>query len=750
MDGETDQTSGSSRWSSVALIALLIVATLSSAGLYVFARDPYSENEIRRLIKESYIHRRPGGGRLYQAEYSPLSAAPAAQTDLSKAQILLLRYPNSETKQRLQALLYLASDNWQEYIESALHFSTEILKDPDVLNNLGTCYLALSEKEPIYLVKALEQFERVAELKPDAAEPRFNLIVTYRRLRLHRLAEQAFEKYKSIDSASAWYRELTDSNPEDKSLLLDELGRSVENNDVHGAEQLFEKNPDFFRQLIRRFGSVDTATSPAVLHFVASEMERRYSDKTFSAMLAPLFNRSREATITLRQFVIKGAELYLQGDLPGSLKAYARAKEIAEHTDSLFDDLWIELNEVDTQIRAGEFESARKTLHNIVSVSRKNGFRWLLGKALSVYGSSLKLTATYKEMLELVSEANRIFTDLNAPTDRIRPLYYLAGYEYMAGDLDAASRLALECLRLTNDEDSFRISELDWLIGFILYNKGLIDEAVLFEKESLDRSQKLPNTNVQATTAVTLVQLYESISDDKQANEYVSIADQAFHNMSPGFDQTKVERWLGIVKAKIALKEKRYPEAKQLLERNIDIYSRQPFGKTWLELKSLTLLAQTNSEMGQTGEAARRFREAIEIVENDDHYLQSEKLRVKFDDTRRDLYDSAVEFEYKRSAPDAAWNHLQSYRSKLFIEFLAQFDPNVERVHAEALDRSHVQKLIPADAQVVEYALLRDPAAGPIVDLGDFQGSVHGALGSSRAGRRRIQSPKGPSRTPEP
>src|SRR2546425_2781545 len=341
MDGETDQTSGSSRWSSVALIALLIVATLSSAGLYVFARDPYSENEIRRLIKESYIHRRPGGGRLYQAEYSPLSAAPAAQTDLSKAQILLLRYPNSETKQRLQALLYLASDNWQEYIESALHFSTEILKDPDVLNNLGTCYLALSEKEPIYLVKALEQFERVAELKPDAAEPRFNLIVTYRRLRLHRLAEQAFEKYKSIDSASAWYRELTDSNPEDKSLLLDELGRSVENNDVHGAEQLFEKNPDFFRQLIRRFGSVDTATSPAVLHFVASEMERRYSDKTFSAMLAPLFNRSREATITLRQFVIKGAELYLQGDIPRSLKAYARAKEIAEHTDSLFDDLWM-------------------------------------------------------------------------------------------------------------------------------------------------------------------------------------------------------------------------------------------------------------------------------------------------------------------------------------------------------------------------------------------------------------------------
>ena len=708
MESETDQTSGSSRWSSVALIALLIVATLSLAGLYVFARDPYSENEIRRLIKESYVRRRPGGGRLYQAEYSPLSAAPTGQTDLSKAQILLLRYPNSETKQRLQALLYLASDNWQEYIEFALHFSAEILKDPGVLNNLGTCYLALSEKEPIYLMNALEQFERVAELKPDAAEPRFNLIVTYRRLHLHRLAEEAFEKYKSIDSASAWYRELTHSNPEDKSLLLDQLKLSVENNDMHGAERLFEKNPDLFRQLVRRYGSAETATSPAVLHFVASEMERRYGDKTFSAMLAPLFTGSRQATITLRQFVTKGAALYLQGDLPGSLKAYAQAKEIAEQTNSFFDGLWIELNEVDTQVRAGEFETARKTLQHIVSLSRENGFLWLMGKALSVYGSTLRLTATYKEMLELVSEANRIFTDLNAPTDRIRPLYYLAAYEYLAGDLDEGSKLALECLRLTNDEDSLRISELDWLIGFILYNKGLFEEAVLFEKESLDQGKKLPNTNVLATTAITLAQLYESISDDKQANQYVSIADQAFRKMSPGLDQTKVERWLGIVKAKIAMKEKRYSEAKQLLERNIDIYSRQPFGKTWLESNSLTLLAQTNSEMGQTGKAARRFREAIEIIENDDHYLQSEKLRVKFDDTRRDLYDSAVEFEYKRNAPDAAWNHLQSYRSKLFIEFLAQFDPNVERVHAETLDRLHVQKLIPANAQVVEYALLQD------------------------------------------
>ena len=125
-------------------------------------------------------------------------------------------------------------------------------------------------------------------------------------------------------------------------------------------------------------------------------MQRRYGDKTFSAMLAPLLTEDRETTIALRQFVTQGAELLVKGDLTASLKTYAEAEKLAEQTDSLFDRLWIDLNKVDTQIRAGQFDPARETLHRIVSVSRQNGFRWLIGKALAIYGSTLRLTATYK------------------------------------------------------------------------------------------------------------------------------------------------------------------------------------------------------------------------------------------------------------------------------------------------------------------------------------------------------------------
>ncbi|MBI4473341.1 MAG: CHAT domain-containing protein, partial [Acidobacteria bacterium] len=106
--------------------------------------------------------------------------------------------------------------------------------------------------------------------------------------------------------------------------------------------------------------------------------------------------------------------------------------------------------------------------------------------------------------------------------------------------------------------------------------------------------------------------------------------------------------------------------------------------------------------------AKTRFREAIELVENDGRFLQSEKLRLAFDDERRELYDSAISFEYDHGSREDSWTYLQKYRAKLFLDFLAQFDPEIERVRGRALDRSVVQKLVGKDLEIIEYVLLKD------------------------------------------
>jgi CHAT domain-containing protein len=403
-----------------------------------------------------------------------------------------------------------------------------------------------------------------------------------------------------------------------------------------------------------------------------------------------------------------GASLYQDGNFPESLAEYDEAAKLARTADSTFDHLWIDLNRVDTEIRLGKFDSARETLARLIPLASENGLLWMKAKGLSVYGSTLRLTSSYGEMLNLLSKADAEFIHIEAPHDRIRVLYYLAAYRYFGGDQEQALRLAVECLGLLNDGDAVRISTLDWLIGSILYRRGMPEKSLLFAKESVEQNRGGSYANgIEVLATITLAELHQSLSQPALAEEYLSHAEEAFRSVPQGFDHIRFELMLGNVKAKAKMNGGKYDEAESLLQRNLDIYYQQPFSATPLLSQSLKLLAQLYSKAGRIQEASRKFTEAIDVVERDGEYLKSEVLRVKFDDERRDLYDSAIEFEFKNGSLDAAWTYLQRYRAKLFLEFLAAFNPDIN-VARTGLSRGGIQQRISKDTQVVEYALLKD------------------------------------------
>jgi CHAT domain-containing protein len=212
---------------------------------------------------------------------------------------------------------------------------------------------------------------------------------------------------------------------------------------------------------------------------------------------------------------------------------------------------------------------------------------------------------------------------------------------------------------------------------------------------------------VEVTASIALAQLYESTAQYELADQYMDIAEQALPKIEAEFDRAIDQIRLGLVKAKSNIHQSRYVEAENLLQDNLDIYSRQPFSATPLLSQSLMLLAELYSQTGRIKEAGLKFTEAINVVEKDDEYLKSEVLRVKFDDERRELYDSAIDFEFRNGSVDAAWTYLQKYRAKLFLEFMAAFNPGLEPARSK-VERTEVQALIPKDTQIVEYALLKD------------------------------------------
>jgi CHAT domain-containing protein len=682
----------------------LIVAAFGSVAVFLFARDTFSAYQLHQLIDGAYSSQRPGGGRLSGAAYAPVRTA-VEHPDLGRAQILLLRQPDSKIRQKLQGLLYLAAGNWEQFVESNKEPALQAARDAVSLNNLGASYLALSERNPRFFLNAQDAFQHSLELDPKFIEPLFNLVLVYRKLHFPKLAEEKLRQYSALDGKSSWYRELTNNKGIDEAAILDQIGRAVDSNNLPEAERLFDANPELCRRAALQYSSSTEEESPALLHFIAAQMERRYGDRTFSAMMAPLFTDAREKTLAMRELVIQGGKAYAQTDYHESLAAYDRAAQLAAQTGFLFDHLWIDLNKVDTLIRLGEFEEARKPLEQLIASSRKEGFIWLAARGLAIYGSTKKLTARYEDMISLLTEADQTFVNLEAPHDRIRVLYYLAAYRYLGGDQDGALSLALECLRLTSDDDSIRVPALDWLISAILYRQGTREKAVLFAKESVDRSHEFPG--LESSSAASLSDLYESMSKKDLADRYLKVADDALKRVPPSFDRDKAALLLATVKARSEIHRKQYDQAESVLRENLEIYSQQPFNAEPHLSQSLMLLAQVYAETGRTHEAAKKYNEAIDVVENDDQYLKSEGLRVKFDDSRRELYDSAIEFEFNNGAAEAAWTYLQKYRAKLFLEFLVAFNPGIEQTRIKS-DPASIQRRMPKGTQIVEYALLKD------------------------------------------
>jgi CHAT domain-containing protein len=694
------------RWAIGTVLVLIVTVPATISLYYVLSRDRIND-QVRRIVQDAYSAQRPGGGRLWEASYQPLNTRPTLKPEVGTAQLLLLRQPDSKTRQRLQGLVYLAAGNWQQFTEISKYDSLNYEQDALALNNLGASFLGLSDKDPAFLVKALDAFEAAEKLAPSAPEPAFNLVITYRKLRLEHLADEMLRRYTALDSNSRWHQELVDLRKVDEAEVVEHLKTLVENGNVVEAQRIFDANVELCRRLARQYSSSNELEFQQLLTFIGDQMERRYGDQTFTAMVKPLSGPQRELTLAIRQYINQGAELYTQRNYAKSLRAYVEARKLAARSDSMFDHLWLDVNEVDTRIRLGEFKTARRSLAELAVSTRQQGYIWLTARILSMYGSSVNLTDSYTEMLNLVSESDKTFTSLDAPSDRIRGLYYLAFYNYAAGDQDQALRLGLECLQLTNKDDHTRISTLDWLIGFALYRQAPGARAVPFEQEAVEQSERVQDPGVTATTAATLAQLYLSLSEQDSAEQALKRAEGYLEKMADGFDKVRTELLVNIAEARIALAKKQYAKAESVLDSNLKLYAKQPFHATPLVSPTLMLLARTYEETDRKGYAAEKFNKAIELVENDDQYLQTEKLRVKFDDERRELYDSAIDFEYKDGSPDAAWTYLQRYRAKLFLEFLAQLNPNIEKTRTK-LDRSRVQQMIPKDTQIIEYALLKD------------------------------------------
>ncbi|HET9218733.1 MAG TPA: CHAT domain-containing protein, partial [Terriglobia bacterium] len=587
----------------------------------------------------------------------------------------------------------------------------------ETLNDLGVVYLGLGEENATNYFRAAALFERSARAEPRSPAPHFNASVALRMAEIHHLADREVSEFQRLQSVPLWKVEQRPAGPPAASTLIDRL-RRVLSSDLKSARSLLDQHSLQYRKAALDYAlnpRDHAGTDPAMI-FILSHFATASADQTAKAILAPLQSANREQVLMARRLVQRGIQAYFEGRSKESLQLYDQAEDAIQHTGSMFDALWIKLKRADAQLRLlrtnpqerlFDLAAARNGIDEVVAGSSAHHFEWLLGHALVSRSAALSSVAEYDESLVILEEAVQRLSAFGAADDLSRPLNYMASLYAIAGDYERSLDTAYQTLRLTPPNDYIRRAQLYWLVGLDLYRMGFTSYAKHLMEQAVQQANASHNPAVISFIVPYLALYHVWGGDYRSAEQLMDQLNTVRARMEPS-DRFTADLSFNLLCAEIAIHQTDIPGAKECLDRNLEILTSQPRPAPEYFAETLLQLAEVYSAQDRFDLAREQLFKAIEVVEANDASLAAIVLRMSFENQRRKIYERAISFEYKHGSMNTAWGYVQRYRSKLFLEFLRQTNAGVAGIRERVVDRDEVQRLIPADMQVVEFVLLED------------------------------------------
>jgi len=664
-----------------------------------------AQTQTRRLLLEFLAVQPSAGSRLAGMPYRDSAAVKSSQ--LSQLDLLpLATNGTSPSQRRLLSLLHIFDGQWRNAEHLLNKLAIELPGDAAIQNDLGVVQMALAASEPRAWLKAVQQFKLASAAQPDLPEPKFNLILVYRRLGLHRLEAATTEEYRKIEPVSPWHAAIR--APGADAIKPNSLVTKVNAMRADEISVIVAEHPEESRRLLLDYAFHPLLPIPRNYERIAVELSNLYGDATTKLALAPISTEQSADVLRARSLVEMGRELYFHGDFDGSRKVYAQAQAYVSRTNSIFDRLWVEINDADSMSRMLNFAGAGEALQDAVKKSRAYRLQWLLAGALSAFGSDPQVSGRFPDTVSRLEEAVRIYRDIGEGPESARPLYYLAVYNYIARNLEESLNCALKSLKITDTADDVRLSQLHWLISNILYAMGYSEMATYFNEQAMDHAKKVGNPGLIASMSSQLASLYLLSSRNEMAAEQIETSAKSVQHMLSDGDRHVAELSLNLVRARLLLATGDFSSAEKTVRKNIDFVSRNLTASHTIAPQSSVVLAKALAAQGKVQEAALEFQNAIKLVEAGQDSLTSLTFQISFDQQRRQVYESAIGFEYGRDNCEESWNLMQGYKAKLFLDVLGKFETPANPHEAARLSRSQVASRIPENVQLIDYGVLSD------------------------------------------
>jgi len=679
--------------------------------------DGAIESRLHRVLGDLYDARDFAGGRLAGFPYRS-RGGDSVQT--AQIEWLLDRDSDPISTRRFQGLFLAFNGRLNDAENIFTQLALDLPKDAAIQNDLGVIQMAGSAANPLALFTAIQQFKLALAAEPNFPEAKYNLILAYRHLRVARLQAAAERAYRGSVPPSAWDAALLQSAA--VPMDVESLSARVAASGPEEISTLVQAYPEYSRKIVLDYAFRASGPVPPNYLHIAQELAERYGDHTAMSALKPL-GTNEEATIKLvRKSVQEGRDLYLRARLRESQNAYARAIEYAKQTSSVFDRLWVEVNYADTLTRMAEYPRATATLRHVSDISRANKFKWLLARALSILGSSPALSDGFMQATSALDEAVEIYRMIGETRESARPLYYQAAYNHIAGSFERSLHGALVSLNAADPSDHIRLTQLYALISVTLSRMGYSELAAEFHEEASDHAQKAANPDLTASMKIQLASLYLLSNRTIDALAQIKSARAAIEEISSEAARNFRSVSLNLTAARIRIASGDLVRAEEMLRSNTEALPGNPAASrtNHVRSQSLLLLSKVLGAQGRMEEAGQELRNAVNLAENDQDYFSNMDLQVAFDVERRQLYEAAVEFEFKSHGCEESWKLLQGYKAKLFLELLSKISPTILPV-GRTMEVADIKRRLPNDVQIADYIVLQDRVVVWIISKETFE-----------------------------
>lgn len=735
---------------------LLILAVTLLGSKYAF----FSQTDVDRglqALTDAYKRQRPFEARLTLFAYAPLlnsrgnEANSLDQATRNRAGLLLLEGDNANQTAKSRhalGLYYLTERQFDQAIEL---FEAALKLEPNdslIHSDLGAGYLqrvvSKSDKPSISdLAKSLEHLNRAIEIDDSISAAYFNKALCLQRMNVPSLVKQSWEDYLKRDLNSGWSKEAEKNlllaqaqSPENRTpeTVFDDFLAAYRQRDEAQAWRIQSQTKEMItgimlpfqlaRKSIEATLSNKTEAGKEILDAFrfAGELEKIHSGDPFFAELAAFYSvagKKNAAKLKQAQDAVEsGYQLCLQGHYSPAIPLFEDAQrlflEAGDTWESKVIDYWLAY----CLCQQGELKRSSKLLSALAEYCRRLHYSWLEAQSYSWLAINSAVLGEYFQGIEYDKKALDIALAIGDLYSTQKIASQLTRSHNFFGRFDEA--LEFNRLSLPSPDDYFVSHRQYWRslnsLAGILFAIRLYAAAEAYEREALElATNEFKDPVLIHNTYVRLGQIYSGQQHYAAAEQSFEMSLEAIKMIEGDLSTRKLLGQSALYMGNLKRISGDYDASLNHYRRALQMFDSTDSGLfNYLTRKGMLQCYLLNKD---DAAVRQELPAVLSLFEDNRQKIKEEQIRNHFFDAEQDIYDLVIDYEYNCQNIQESFNYAELSRAR---SLLYQISPGMtdvnkpsptvlaDTVASQPLTLTGLQKHLPADLQLVEFAVLQN------------------------------------------